>query len=113
MINPSDGRILTLGNGGFIAFSLGDRIPATMALNWRTSSVDLLKLLGRNNSLEARRRLAQEMGYEGPGAGMNTWLHGRVMAEVVAEECPQGAMKLRSHAPTKSGPAGSAHSIPF
>lgn len=31
-------------------------------LNWRTSIVDLLKLLGLDSSLEARKELAQELG---------------------------------------------------
>ena len=30
--------------------------------NWRTSIVDLLKLLGLDSSLEARKELAQELG---------------------------------------------------
>jgi hypothetical protein len=35
--------------------------------NWRTSIVDLLKLLGLDSSLEARKELAQELGvHSGP-----------------------------------------------
>src|SRR6478736_4991486 len=32
-------------------------------LNWRTSIVDLLKLLGLDSSLQARKELASELGY--------------------------------------------------
>lgn len=51
-------------------------------LNWRDSIVDLLKLVGRDSSLLARERLANELGYEGHYNGnpqMNIWLHARVM----------------------------------
>lgn len=50
--------------------------------NWRTSIVDLLKLLNVDSSLEARKQLAKELGYKGALDGsdeMNTWLHDAVM----------------------------------
>src|SRR3954451_10769854 len=34
-------------------------------LNWRTSIVDLMKLLDLDNSLNARKELAQELDYSG------------------------------------------------
>ena len=34
-------------------------------LNWRTSIVDLMKLLGIDSSLANRKELAQELGYTG------------------------------------------------
>src|SRR5690242_20389277 len=34
-------------------------------LNWRTSIVDLLKLLGLDSSVASRRELAYELGYVG------------------------------------------------
>lgn len=46
-------------------------------LNWKTSIVDLLKLLGIDNSLDARKKLAKELNYTGSTddtAAMNTWL---------------------------------------
>lgn len=53
------------------------------ALNWRTSIVDLLKLLGLDSSLEARKELATELGCPpermADSAQMNTWLHREVM----------------------------------
>ncbi|HEY4547547.1 MAG TPA: DUF3597 domain-containing protein [Pedomonas sp.] len=56
-------------------------------LNWRTSIVDLMKLLGMESSLSERKELAQELGYTGAldgSAEMNTWLHKRVMRELAA-----------------------------
>jgi hypothetical protein len=54
-------------------------------LNWRTSIVDLMKLLDIDSSLENRRELARELGYTGSTddtAAMNVWLHKRVMEEL-------------------------------
>jgi hypothetical protein len=50
--------------------------------NWRHSIVDLMSLLGMENSLAERRALAQELGYTGDmsdTASMNIWLHKQVM----------------------------------
>ncbi len=54
-------------------------------LNWRTSIVDLLKLLDIDSSLTARKALAAELHYTGStddSAAMNTWLHGAVMKKL-------------------------------
>jgi hypothetical protein len=54
-------------------------------LNWRTSIVDLLKLLGIDSSLENRKELATELGYTGEKDGsaeMNIWLHKEVMRQL-------------------------------
>lgn len=51
---------------------------APVVLNWRDSIVDLMKLLGLDSSLGARKRLAQQWGYTGAldgSAEMNIWLH--------------------------------------
>lgn len=52
-------------------------------LNWRTSIVDLLKLLGLDSSMESRKELASELGCPddqmADSAQMNTWLHRTVM----------------------------------
>jgi hypothetical protein len=56
-------------------------------LNWRTSIVDLMKLLGIDSSLENRTELARELGYAGDtndSATMNIWLHRQVMRELAA-----------------------------
>ena len=51
-------------------------------LNYQSSIVDLMKLLGIDSSLENRKELAQELGYTGElngSAEMNIWLHKAVM----------------------------------
>lgn len=56
-------------------------------LNWRTSIVDLMKLLGIDSSLANRKELATELGYTGEldgSAEMNIWLHKAVMRELAA-----------------------------
>ena len=53
--------------------------------NWRTSIVDLMKLVGMDSSLDERRELARELGYTGSTddtATMNIWLHRQVMAKL-------------------------------
>ncbi|WP_374526122.1 DUF3597 domain-containing protein [Sphingopyxis sp.] len=60
---------------------------AGQPLNWRTSIVDLMKLLGIDSSLDNRKSLAQELGYTGAldgSADMNIWLHKAVMRELAA-----------------------------
>ena len=56
-------------------------------LNWKTSIVDLLKLLQLDSSLQARKALAQELHYSGDAndsATMNIWLHRQVMNKLAA-----------------------------
>jgi hypothetical protein len=57
-------------------------------LNWRTSIVDLLKLLDIDSSLSARKELATELGCPpelmGDSAKMNMWLHKTVLARIAA-----------------------------
>ncbi len=61
--------------------------PGSDKLNWRTSIVDLMKLVGIDPSLDNRKELAQELGYTGTRDGsaeMNIWLHDKVMKELAA-----------------------------
>lgn len=54
-------------------------------LDWRKSIVDLMKLLGIDSSLKARKTLAQELAYTGDtgdSATMNVWLHKQVMKKL-------------------------------
>jgi hypothetical protein len=54
-------------------------------LNWRTSIVDLMKLVGMDSTLQERRELADELGYtgdKGDTAAMNMWLHKAVMKKL-------------------------------
>ncbi|MBM7060648.1 DUF3597 domain-containing protein [Pseudomonas sp. UL073] len=57
-------------------------------LNWKTSIVDLLKLLGLDSSLDARKQLAAELGCPadkmGDSAQMNMWLHKTVLQKLAA-----------------------------
>ncbi|WP_298959843.1 DUF3597 domain-containing protein [uncultured Methylobacterium sp.] len=58
---------------------------AGQPLNWRTSIVDLMKLLGLDSSLSARKELAQELHYSGDtndSATMNVWLHKQVIKKL-------------------------------
>ena len=54
-------------------------------LNYKTSIVDLMKLVGLDSSLDNRKELATELGYTGATDGsaeMNIWLHKAVMREL-------------------------------
>jgi hypothetical protein len=55
-------------------------------LNWRTSIVDLMKLLGMESSLAERKELAAELGYPSDQmsdtAKMNIWLHKQVLVRI-------------------------------
>lgn len=57
-------------------------------LNWKVSIVDLLKLLGLDSSLAARKELAAELGCPadkmGDSAQMNMWLHKTVLQKLAA-----------------------------
>ena len=60
----------------------------TQKLNWRSSIVDLLKLLDIDSSLQARKELATELGCPpelmADSAKMNIWLHKAVMQKLAA-----------------------------
>lgn len=55
-------------------------------LNWKVSIVDLMKLLGLDSSLAARKELAVELGCPpekmGDSAQMNMWLHKTVLQKL-------------------------------
>lgn len=55
-------------------------------LNWKTSIVDLLKLLKLDSSLTSRKELAAELGCPagkmGDSAQMNMWLHKTVLRKL-------------------------------
>jgi Domain of unknown function (DUF3597) len=64
-----------------------EEMGAGKNLNWRTSIVDLMKLVGMDSSLQERKDLAMELGYTGElegSAEMNIWLHKAVMRELAA-----------------------------
>ena len=54
-------------------------------LDWKVSIVDLMKLVGMDSSLGARKQLAKELNYEGDTADtakMNMWLHKQVLQQI-------------------------------
>jgi hypothetical protein len=54
-------------------------------LDWRHSIVDLMKLVGMDSSLSARKDLADDLNYQGDksdSATMNMWLHKEVMRKL-------------------------------
>lgn len=57
-------------------------------LNWRTSIVDLLKLLDLDSSFAARKELAVELDCPDElmkdSASMNIWLHKQVLSKIAA-----------------------------
>jgi hypothetical protein len=62
-------------------------MPQASSLNWKSSIVDLLKLLDLDSSLQSRKELAAELHYTGDtsdSASMNMWLHRQVMNKLAA-----------------------------
>ena len=58
---------------------------SSQKLNWQSSIVDLMRLLGLDSSLQHRTQLAKELGYTGDpadSATMNIWLHKQVMRKL-------------------------------
>src|SRR5438046_2779648 len=54
-------------------------------LDWKRSIVDLMKLVGMDSSLSARKQLATELHYTGDpndSAAMNVWLHKQVLVKL-------------------------------
>ena len=70
--------------GGVDVAAILDDLAANnkQKLNWKTSIVDLMKLLDLDSGLSDRKELAQELNYSGDmndSASMNIWLHKQVM----------------------------------
>jgi hypothetical protein len=56
-------------------------------LDWKQSIVDLMKLVGMDSGLSARKELAADLRYTGDtndSATMNVWLHKEVMRKLAA-----------------------------
>lgn len=54
-------------------------------LDWKHSIVDLMKLVGMDSSLGARKELAKDLHYTGDmndSASMNMWLHKEVIRKL-------------------------------
>lgn len=68
-------------------------------LDWKHSIVDLMKLVGMDSSLSARKALAADLKYTGDtndSAKMNMWLHKEVMRKL-AENGGKVPADLLSH----------------
>ncbi|MBK1659651.1 DUF3597 domain-containing protein [Paracraurococcus ruber] len=82
---PQPGQAAAMGEVDVAAVLNGLAAKAPQRLDWQHSIVDLMKLLGLDSSLEARRELAQELHYDGDAgdsARMNVWLHRQVMQKL-------------------------------
>jgi hypothetical protein len=80
---PSTAAVQSVDVAGILDFKNSVRDEK---LNWRTSIVDLMKLLGLESSLAERKALADELGYKGDksdSASMNIWLHKQVLQKIV------------------------------
>ena len=80
------GAGIALGQQVDIAAVL-DRMAAAHGekLDWKHSIVDLMKLVGLDSSLSARKELAADLHYTGDtndSAKMNVWLHKEVMRKL-------------------------------
>lgn len=78
-------QVQALSAVDLVALMESKAAAAGQKLNWRTSIVDLMKLLNLDSSLAARKELATELGYTGDmndSASMNIWLHKQVMKKV-------------------------------
>jgi len=78
---------------------LAERAGRTgLQLDWQNSIVDLMKTLDMDSGLGARKKLAQEWGYQGTLNGsseMNIWLHQQMMQRFIASrgETPDGQLR--------------------
>ena len=67
-------------------------------LDWKRSIVDLMKLVGMDSSLSARKELARDLNYTGDmndSAAMNVWLHKEVLRKLSENggKVPQDLLK--------------------
>src|SRR5262249_61484975 len=80
-------------------------------LDWKSSIVDLMKLLKLDSGLGARKQLAQELGYTGAldgSAAMNVWLQKQVMTKLAESggKVPDSLKALAGRGPGLSRPQG-------
>jgi len=81
-VAPQPASIQDVDVAGILDFMNDQR---DQKLNWRTSIVDLMKLVGMESSLSERKELADELGYTGDKsdtASMNIWLHKQVIQKI-------------------------------
>jgi len=98
-VPPAAPRTATVGAGPATAAATAPTVDVTAVLeqkaaanaqklNWRTSIVDLMKLLDIDSSLQSRKELATELGCPpelmADSAKMNMWLHKAVLQKLAA-----------------------------
>jgi 3-oxoacyl-ACP reductase-like protein len=84
---PQPAPDVSISDVDVVAILTAQAANAGQDLNWRTSIVDLMKLLDLDSSLANRKELATELGYTGAldgSAEMNVWLIKAVMRELAA-----------------------------
>jgi hypothetical protein len=85
---PADAPVTPMREVDVVAQLEQKAAANSQKLNWRTSIVDLLKLLDIDSSLNARKELATELGCPanlmGDSAQMNMWLHKTVLTKLAA-----------------------------
>ncbi|HXV81709.1 MAG TPA: DUF3597 domain-containing protein [Candidatus Binatia bacterium] len=79
-------RVVAISQVDVVAKLEGLAASNPQKLNWKTSIVDLLKLLGLDSSFGARKELAAELGCPqekmSDSAQMNMWLHKTVLQKL-------------------------------
>ncbi|NOT85447.1 MAG: DUF3597 domain-containing protein [Methylococcaceae bacterium] len=83
---PSTAPVAAITEVDVVSKLEGLAAASSEKLNWKASIVDLLKLLGLDSSLTARKELATELGCPaatmGDSAQMNMWLHKTVLQKL-------------------------------
>jgi hypothetical protein len=85
VVAPAAAKPMTRGEVEAMIQAVADK-TGHKDYNWKQSIVDLMKLLNLDSSLNARKLLAQELGYTGAldgSAEMNVWLHKQVMTKLM------------------------------
>ena len=80
--SPTPDRMVDVDVDAILAQAAAEK---SEKLNYKTSIVDLMKLLDLDSSLDNRKELATELGYTGHKDGsaeMNIWLHKAVMKKL-------------------------------
>jgi hypothetical protein len=88
-IAPAGSGAAPAAGGNVDVAAILDKLAAESKekLDWKHSIVDMMKLVGMDSSLSARKELAKDLNYTGDmndSATMNMWLHKEVMKKLAA-----------------------------
>lgn len=87
-VRPSAGGVQSMSSAPHVDIEevmRGMERNNSQKLDWRNSIVDLMKMLGMDSDIMARKQLAKELNYTGDmndSAQMNVWLHQQVMKKL-------------------------------